>query len=304
MANFKTSAKGRDISSFTIPQGRSVRLFQWGGDAQGNRLELELETAGGISMVVHSDKQPAASTAFTLTGTVKNAAGTVNAYVAGSGKTQHYSQPLKITIGGAPQKQPGYGVDLLSDLAISGDADQLDLYSRIVTGPCTSSHVLSQDTRKGHYNCGDVANAYGPKLFKKKTSVSAFIYYKTGTSNKLDDLRFDEKRVAAGIAKIKAMLDKGTPVRVYLVHHDGFTFPIKNDWRSHYLTIIGYAGNLFLTLDPWPTGSRLDYEGGVFPKTQNCFIGELTWNPTRLDLGIGTPASASGAHNYRVIAGP
>jgi hypothetical protein len=36
----------------------------------------------------------------------------------------------------------------------------------------------------------------------------------------------------------------------------------------------------------------------------NCFIGELTWDPSHLDLGIGSPAGAAGLHTYRVIAGP
>jgi hypothetical protein len=43
---------------------------------------------------------------------------------------------------------------------------------------------------------------------------------------------------------------------------------------------------------------------GVFPKMVNCFIGELTWNPSRLDLGIGTLRGPTGYHNHRVIAGP
>jgi len=33
---------------------------------------------------------------------------------------------------------------------------------------------------------------------------------KTGTSDKVADLRFDEKKVDGGIGKIKALLDKGT----------------------------------------------------------------------------------------------
>ncbi len=304
MANFKLSEHGKDISRFVIPQGRSVKLVQWGGDGAGNKLELDLSTAGGLDMTVHSDKLSAASTLFTLVGRISHASGKVSAFVAGSGKTRHYSEQLDVVVGGTPQRHTGYAVDLLAELAISGNATDIDLYSRIIDGPCDNKHVLSQDTRKGHYNCGDVANSYGPKIFKKPTSVNAFVYYKTGTSDKLDDLRFDETKVAAGISKIKAMLSKGTPVRVYLVHHDGFKFPIANDWRSHYLTIIGFAGNSFLHLDPWPTGSKLEYDGGVFPKRWNCFIGELTWNPSRLELGIGTPASAIGAHNYRVIAGP
>jgi len=304
MANFKLSEHGKDISSFVIPQGRSVKLVQWGGDWAGNKLELDLNTSGGIDMTVHSDKLSAASTLFTLVGRISHASGKVSAFVATSGKTQHYSEQLNVTVGGTPQRQPGYTIDLLADLAISGNATDIDMYSKIINGPCDNTHVLSQDTRSGHFNCGDVANSYGPKIFKKPTSISAFVYYKSGTSDKLVDLRFDEKRVEAGIHKIKALLNKGTPVRVYLVHHDGFKFPIANDWRSHFLTIIGYAGNSFLYLDPWPSGSKLRYNGGVFPEMWNCFIGELTWDPSHLDLGIGSPAGAAGLHTYRVIAGP
>ena len=119
---------------------------------------------------------------------------------------------MDVVVGGTPQRHTGYAVDLLAELAISGNATDIDLYSRIIDGPCDNKHVLSQDTRKGHYNCGDVANSYGPKIFKKPTSVNAFVYYKTGTSDKLDDLRFDETKVAAGISKIKAASKELVPI--------------------------------------------------------------------------------------------
>jgi hypothetical protein len=48
-------------------------------------------------------------------------------------------------------------------------------------------------------------------VFKKQTAGGAeLLYYKTGTSNKVADLRFDEKKSDGGIGKIKALLDKGT----------------------------------------------------------------------------------------------
>jgi hypothetical protein len=106
----------------------------------------------------------------------------------------------------------------------------------------TVGRAIHQETRmcfrrtraRGHYNCGDVVNSYGPKIFKKPTSTTAFVYYKTGTSDKLDDLRFDEKKVAAGIGKIKAMLNKGTPVRVYLstMTVSSFQSPMIGDRNS------------------------------------------------------------------------
>jgi hypothetical protein len=216
--------------------------------------------------------------------------------------------------GGAPHRHPGYDVDLLYELAISGDADDMDMYKRILSDAADESHVLSQSKTK--MNCGNTAQGYGPLIFKKKIPPVNTLYYSQGTSNKLADLRFDEKRVAAGIHTIKNLLNKGTPVRVYLIHHDGFKMPIVNDGLTHFVTIIGYSEsmNKFLFLDPWPTGSQFRYDGGVLPTKWNNFMGELTWDPSRLgDLGIHTPfsgatgahtVSAAGDHAYRVIGGP
>ena len=100
-----------------------------GGDGAGNKLELDLSTAGGLDMTVHSDKLSAASTLFTLVGRISHASGKVSAFVAGSGKTRHYSEQLDVVVGGTPQRHTGYAVDLLAELAISGNATDIDLYS-------------------------------------------------------------------------------------------------------------------------------------------------------------------------------
>jgi hypothetical protein len=54
---------------------------------------------------VHSDKLSAASTLFTLVGRIHYATGKVSAFVAGSSQTQHYSEQLNVTVGGAPRRQ-------------------------------------------------------------------------------------------------------------------------------------------------------------------------------------------------------
>ena len=121
----------------------------------------------------------------------------------------------------------------------------------------------------------------------------------------MNDLRFDADRVKKAIAKLKALLDQGQTVRVWLVHHDGFSIPtIQNDWRAHFLTIFGYSGRRFPYLDPWPSGSVLEYDGGMFSKRQIAFMGELTFDPDHLELRIGSPAGSLGVHEYKVIAGP
>jgi Peptidase_C39 like family len=298
MANFRVSERGEGITSFVLPKGRSVKFIQFGGGPDNNPLELDLAGDPGLTMTVHGDKLPAASTAFTLAATTAGAKCKVSAYVSGSGKTRSYSVPLSVTVGGAPKRQPGYSVDLLHDVAANGNASDLLKYEKIINGPCDNKHILSQNTTPGKFNCGDVANEYGKKIFKKETYLINGIYYKTGKSDKMAD------RVATGIGKIKAQLDAGRPVRVWMIHDDGFRFPITNDWRSHYLTIIGYGVNRFLVMDPWPTGSVLTYDGGVFPRSDICFLGELEWNPLNLEMGIRSPAGSAGAHRYCVIAGP
>ena len=68
--------------------------------------------------------------------------------------------------------------------------------------------------------------------------------------------------------------------------------------------IIGYTGDRFLYIDPWPSGSKLDYDGGMYPSTRVAFLGELTWDSAHLELGIHSPAGKLGLHDYWVIGAP
>ena len=303
MANFKIPENGEDISWFDLPLNRTMKLLQWGGDATGNKLELALDRSlPGIVLTVLPDKVSAASTMFTLRGSAATSAFGVTACIAGT--TERYSEDLKVQVLNNPTKQPGYTVDLLSDVALSGNALQVHRYSHIMRDPSNNTHILSQKTT-GLLNCGDTAASYGPKIFRKETSTSYFQYYLPPTSDKMADLRFNASRVGEGIAKIKTMLSKGQPVRVWLIHHDGFSRPvIHGDTRTHFLTIIGFSATKFLYLDPWPSGSVLDYDGGMYSKRSIAFMGELEFDASHLDLGIVSPSTAGGAHTYKVLAGP
>ena len=305
MANFKLIEDGEVISSFDLPLNRTIKLLQWGGDTKGNKLEVALnQSTAAVDLSVLSDKLSAASTAFTVTGKQKGAGVSVCAYVPNTGRTQKYSEDLKLNVKGAPSKQTGYDVDLLSDLAISGNAKAVRAYTRILTGPHDNTHILSQNTQQGHFNCGDVAAGYGSRFFTKPASTVYFAYYQPPTSDKMADLRFYPDRVQTAIARIKSLVNQGIPVRVWLIHDDGFKPVIQGDWRTHFLTIIGYSSTKFLYLDPWPGGSILDYDGGMYPKTGNWFMGELTFDMSKLAKGICSPTGSRGAHEYKVIAGP
>lgn len=303
MANFRIFEDNEDISSFDLPLNRTIKLLQWGGDVKGNKLEVSLDAStSSVDLKVLPDKLPAASTAFTLTGKASGASVSVCAFVDGT--TQRYSEDLKVRVRGAPRKQPGFDTDLLSNLASSGNGKQIHAYTRIVTGPSNNTHILSQNTNAGHYNCGDVAQGYGTRFFSKPTNTAYFPYYLPPTSDRMADLRFNAERVKTAIARIKSLIDQGIPVRVWLIHDDGFQKVIQGDWRTHFLTIIGYSASKFLYLDPWPGGSILEYDGGMFPKARNYFIGELTFDVSDLSKGIGSPSGSLGVHKYKVIAGP
>src|SRR5262249_19785836 len=158
-----------------------------------NKLRIALDRSlANVNLKVLPDKVSAASTLFTIKGTATPLDFGVTACVAGT--AQRYSEDLKIHVGGSPTKQPGYTVDLLSDVALTGNAVQIHQYSRIVKDPSDNTHILSQDTRRGHFNCGDVAAGYGKKIFSKPASLSYFVYYLPPTSDKMADLRFNANR--------------------------------------------------------------------------------------------------------------
>jgi hypothetical protein len=173
MANFKIPENGQDISWFDLPLNRAIKLLQWGGDASGNKLQLALDRSlANVDLKVLPDKVSAASTLFTIKGTTTPLDFGVTASLAGT--IQRYSEDLKVHVGDSPTKQPGYTVDLLSEVALTGNALQVYQYSRILKDPPDSTHILSQDTRRGHFNCGDVAASYGIKIFSKTIVCELF----------------------------------------------------------------------------------------------------------------------------------
>ena len=304
MANFKIGENGLDISSFDLPLNRAIKLVQWGGDVSGKKLALTLnQSTTAVELTVLSDTLPAASTAFTVKGKQSGATVSVCAYVQGPGSTQKYSEDLVLNVRGQPVKHPGYSVDMLSDLAISGNAAQIHTYSQIIVGPNSDRHLLSQRTT-GRLNCGDVAGAYGSKIFSKKTSTTYLRYYLTPTSDKMADLKFDASMITKAIGKIKAFVSQGISVRLWAIYDDGFAKVIAGDLRTHFLTVIGYRADRFLYFDPWPGGSKLQYDGGMYPKTWNSFMGELVFDAGVPSNGINSPAGSTGLHKYRIIAGP
>jgi uncharacterized protein YvpB len=305
MANFKIGENGQDISSFDIPCGREVKLVQWGGDAEGNRLELGFsDNTAGFSLAPYSTKMAAASTLFGVRGDTPNSSVRITACVAGSNRSQHYAKPLQINCRGTPRNHAGYEVDLIANLAMNGNAKQIQSYSDIVDqnrGNCAK--VLSQNVKT--MNCGDTARDYGKNIFGVKTFQGIQKYYLPAKSDKMKELKFNSKVVGTGILRIKTLLSKGQPVWLWCVHHDGFRHPeITAHHPAHYVTAVGYSGNKILYIDPWPGGSRLTYDGGMYPKQSNEHLGELIFNPSKPGEGLKTDRTGGSFQGLYVIAGP
>jgi hypothetical protein len=170
MANFKIPENKEDISWFDLPLNRTMKLLQWGGDATGNKLKLALDRSlPSVVLNVLPDKVPAASTLFTLQGSAITSEFGVTACVTGT--TNRYSADLKVQVGNSPTKQPGYTVDLLSDVALHGNTLQVYRYSRIMRDPPNNTHILSQRTT-GVLNCGNTAAAYDQRYYQSQHTLT------------------------------------------------------------------------------------------------------------------------------------
>lgn len=308
MANFRTYENKIPISKFDLPLNIDVKLRQEGGDRSDKPLDVGLAPgSSGVDFKALTEKLSSASTAFIVRGTVTNASAEVGAWIAGSGQKDAYSETLKLTVKAAPHANAGYDVDLLSVLPLSGRSDRLLRYKEILFAKAGKDSVLSQDPDAAVLNCGDVAKDYDKVLLlDTKTSTDWIAFYKTPTSNKRADLRFDPTTMKYKVARIRSLLKSGIPVRVWVVDNDGFSTPqiMSNADNTHFITIIGYSATKFLFLDPWPDGSVTTYDGGMYPAMDVTQLGELVFDAAKAELGIVSPSTAKGTMKYTVVAGP
>lgn len=302
MADFRTGLYGTRITSLTLPLGGKVKLVQFGGDRSGRRLDLAVTPPGIVDLIPPHKPLPSASTGFEIEGKTAGATASIGAFVNGSG-TDQFALPLQVRVGGRPRRQATYRVDLLYNLALSTDAVKLQNYEDMLS-TYTGAHVLRQNT-SGTLNCGDVAEKTYGQLLGVKVWKHIGVLYRTPTSRKKKDLRFDPARVLLAINNIKKLLDQGRPVLLHTVHDDDFTIPlITGTPETHFITVIGYSDTSLMYLDPWPNGSSLIYEGGVLDPRDVGFMGELTWNLSKLELGIRSKNPKAGEYDYVVHEGP
>ncbi len=215
----------------------------------------------------------------------------------------------------------GMIVDLFADLGRSADPKKKLLYQSALAPenndtsiPFGARREIWDKTLKNQpikesirgMDCGTHAKNFVVKAFGKAYGLSLRnIYYKPAISGKKADLKMKPDIVRSGVIEIRRLLMSKTAIIVRAVHTDGFSFPIIRDSSfTHFLIIVGYGGNRFLCLDPWPGGSRLTYTSGLLGDVNSAFMGILEYFPSFDQIRTPSEFTPHQAHDYIVIQGP
>lgn len=148
------------------------------------------------------------------------------------------------------------------------------------------------DQRTGSYGnldgliCGTVVQRAGEALFGR-VDHSGQTYHRSisrgANAMSFDDIAYDPTVTRSAVATIKALLDRGTAVRLGAVYSPAWPMLGPNGALQaelsggHTILAVGYSGDQFLYLDPFPKGSRLRYGGGLpFNDGRTCdYLGIL-----------------------------
>ncbi len=319
------------MSRFRIPGGPTIdRLCCDNAPrADGARKTIHLEysgvdeiTSGGVFLDVSSKSDKARRvTPFTVQPKL-GAIGKAFVYSVAGGDNDLL--PVKV---GKVTNHANFAVDLFAELGRSEDPRKLSVYQRALD-PVNNALPDSRDTwdsrladqplkqitdphTPSKWNCGAALSDFGTKYFKRIDSSEATLYYNKPKSGERADIfnAINAAKLRAGVDKIRALLRHQTAVRVFVSHH----YPVKlNGARvsptghTHYLSIIGFGEvnrkQRFLYIDPWPAGSKLTYNSGIFGDVNSIFMGQLEYDADVLQ----TPPSATfnQSHDYLVLAGP
>lgn len=236
---------------------------------------------------------------------------------------------LRVTVGEVTNHD-GFKHDLLAQLlGRSEEPKKLWVYQRILKAEnnnllmsrndwdrLLADQPLKQNTDPNHpnkWNCGAALNRFGHSYFGPHyAGIKSKRYYKpfrpkANTTNRVSDIVFDSALVAKGREAIQKLLEKQNAITVFAVHDDGFSVDpsgvIKPTGATHYLTIVGCdkEGKKFLASDPWPGGSRLAYQSGIFGTVDSAFLGLLIYDSNKDQIRT---FAQRGWHEYIVLEGP
>jgi hypothetical protein len=235
-------------------------------------------------------------------------------------------EELGITVG-IVTNHGNFRYDLLADLlGRSEDPVKLWAYQRIlakennvVSDRDKWSEVLKDQPLKqkteGTLDCGTACDRFGNRFYGRKHyhvgAQSPYYrpFWKTGMGvGKKDQIDIDADAQKRGVTEITRLLGKGEAVVVFVVHHDGFNVDrsgkILVSGETHWLTIVGCdaLSSNFLYTDPWPYGSFLSYNSGIFGDVNSQFMGILTFNKDSNQ--VVTPNGSAGGFKYLLLSGP
>lgn len=299
MAHFELT-DGTPISKITIHVGNTVTLNQVGG-GHGKAL-VEIDTTDSNSVEIKNKSRLGSTQRFDLHG--KNANTTPIKITATTelpkedGKTIEvvpYSVPLEVRVG-IIKNHTGMEVDLLAELiGRSNDAKKNLIYQMILDGDYNGFrgdmfkfHPYNQEglkpdgspKRQGDaLRCGTEMEEFGAS-FMGGASLNYYPIHKPrpdlankGTVSRTV-LQYDSGTLDRAVTAIKNLLKKKKPVRVVVVDQPNITFAYNGAINNqHFVMIVGFGGDSFLYIDPWPTGSKLKYLGGIDGNYQTMFMG-------------------------------
>ena len=251
--------------------------------------------------------------------TIKGLTGGTCAFVGPSSLYPRAGQIARFTVGAhEPHLGPG-GVDLLAAMSNGPDARKTVAIQQILHnhGKCIIDQFNGAYGTRATFACGDVALNAGGVLFGK-VPVGYDSYHRRITlparGAKLDwnQITYDESRMNLAVSTIKGLLGKGTPVRVGVAYDlkagmvaaNGALQPTSDG--GHFVLIVGFNGEKFLYLDPYPGGSITEYKGGLsFNRRRKCgYLGVFELVRER-GLHLRSTADTLGdLVPYEVIAGP
>ena len=193
-----------------------------------------------------------------------------------------------VTIGTHASHLGARAVDLISKVSNGSDCRRIVAIQQILQGrpPTIIDQLTGTYGNKDGLICGTVVQRAGEALFGR-VDHSGQTYHKTlsrrsGTMS-FDDIAYDPNVTRTAVAKIKALLDRGTAVRLGAVYAPAWSMLGPNGALQaelsggHTILAVGYSGHRFLYLDPFPKGSRLKYDGGLpFNDGKTCdYLGIL-----------------------------
>jgi hypothetical protein len=323
-ATFRTKSLGQ-VPAVTLDGTNELLTISVGTTTSNDSLEIAM-TSGNLPGLDHL---AAAAPPDRVTVTLKKASAT-SANVVLQGKQPGtasliFASPADcscvLTVGTHGSHLGSDSVDLLAAASNGGDARKVVGIQQILhnEGTCIIDQLTGPFGSQSMLACGDVAMNAAKALFGD-VSVSYFSYHvpisSKATSVDWSDIKYTEATTRKAVHAIQTLLNRGTAARVGLVHHpskamlasSGALQPTSSG--GHFGLIVGVSkdGNRFLYLDPWPSGSRTKYKGGMsFNANKVCnYLGVFELNSDRgLHLrSVVEPGNPGVLGAMEVIAGP